>query len=144
MAEKETGNIRKKAIDDMAEHYKNTPPWSPLRDIPNPDPRIICGACGEVVPHGTTNHDIMIIHHCKADHEYLATMKKIAFKLLGMEDPEYQMLPPTATPPWLPQMIPIQNPYSKEEMDKAREEVFKEFGDLNKEFQKHQTKKAKK
>ena len=37
-----------------------------------------------------------------------------------------------------------QDPYSKEEMDKAREEVFKEFGDLNKEFQKHQTKKAKK
>jgi hypothetical protein len=89
----EPASVRKKAIAEIEEHYKNgyrgVPSWSENLSEPIKQPKIVCGWCGEKVSYGSReDHDITIIHHCKVDREYLDTMKLIVFKVLGIEDPE--------------------------------------------------------
>jgi hypothetical protein len=50
-------------------------------------PKIVCGICGKSTPYSADGKDIIFIHKCEPDREYLETMKRIAFKLLGIEDP---------------------------------------------------------
>jgi hypothetical protein len=87
MTEKKTASVRKQAIEEMVEHYKNTPPWSPLRDIPEPErkPQIVCGTCGKSTPYAADGKDIIFVHKCEPDREFIDTMKKITFKLLGID-----------------------------------------------------------
>jgi hypothetical protein len=89
MTEKKTASVRKE-LDQLEKDTLNKPHWSPLSapDVDIPRTQLICGACGKPATHTTSGQDVVFIHKCDVDREYLETMKRIAFKALGIEDPD--------------------------------------------------------